>query len=121
MAPSFNSEQEDVVVFATNADGSNSDLSLQCDVTGDPTPTVTWYRGDDVVDAGFMLSNGNFLFQNITEGEHASTAGVIYHCEATNIIGEPGFNATIRSRDITVYYACKQFMLLHCIVIIFYL
>ncbi|XP_064396883.1 hemicentin-1-like [Halichondria panicea] len=105
VAPSFNSEQEDVVVFATNADGSNSDLSLQCDVTGDPTPTVTWYRGDDVVDAGFMLSNGNFLFQNITEGEHASTAGVIYHCEATNIIGEPGFNATIRSRDITVYYA----------------
>ncbi|XP_064396758.1 hemicentin-1-like isoform X3 [Halichondria panicea] len=105
VAPSFNSEQEDVVVFATNEDGSNSDLSLQCDVTGNPTPTVTWYRGDDVVDADFMLSNGNFLFQNITEGEYASTAGVIYHCEATNIIGEPGFNATIRSRDITVHYA----------------
>ena len=112
MAPSFNSEQEDVVVFATNADGSNSDLSLQCDVTGNPTPTVTWCRGDVVVDAGFMLSNGTFLAQNITEGEYASTAGVIYHCEATNIIGEPGFNATIRSRDITVHYACKEFMLL---------
>ena len=38
MAPSFNSEQEDVVVFATNEDGSNSDLSLQCDVSGNPTP-----------------------------------------------------------------------------------
>ncbi len=119
MAPSFNSEQEDVVVFATNADGSNSDLSLQCDVTGNPTPTVTWYRGDDVVDADFMLSNGTFLVQNITDGKHASMAGVIYRCEATNTIGEPGFIATIRSRDITVYYACKQFMLLHCIVIIF--
>ncbi len=114
MAPSFNSEQEDVVVFATNEDGSNSDLSLQCDVTGTPTPTVTWYRGDDVVDAGFMLSNGTFLFQNITKGEYASTAGVIYHCEATNTIGEPGFIATIRSRDITVHYACKQCMHLHC-------
>ncbi len=110
MAPSFNSEQEDVVVFATNADGSNSDLSLQCDVTGIPTPTVTWYRGDDVVGADFMLSNGTFLIQNITEGDYASTAGVIYRCEATNTIGEPGFIATIRSRDITVYYACKNFM-----------
>ncbi len=113
MPPSFNSEQEDVVVFATNADGSNSDLSLQCDVTGTPTPTVTWYRGDDVVDAGFVLSIGAFLFQNITEGDYASTAGVIYRCEATNTIGEPGFNATIRSRDITVHYACKHFMHLH--------
>ncbi|XP_064396514.1 hemicentin-1-like [Halichondria panicea] len=105
VAPSFNSEQEDVVVFATNADGSNSDLSLQCDVSGTPTPTVTWYRGDDVVDASFVLSNGTFLFQNITKGDYASTAGVIYHCEATNTIGEPGFIATIRSRDITVHYA----------------
>ncbi|XP_064396459.1 hemicentin-1-like [Halichondria panicea] len=52
-----------------------------------------------------MLSNGTFLFQNITERDYASTAGVIYHCEATNTIGEPGFNATIRSRDITVHYA----------------
>ncbi len=113
MAPSFNSEQEDVVVFATNEDGSNADLSLQCDVSGTPTPTVTWYRGDDVVDADYVLSNGAFLVQNITEGEFASTAGVIYRCEATNIIGEPGFIATIRSRDITVHYACKQFMLLY--------
>ena len=66
-----------------------------------------------MVDAGFMLSNGIFLFQNITEGVHASMVGVIYRCEATNTIGEPGFIATIRSRDITVHYACKQFMLLH--------
>ncbi len=107
-----------MVVFKTNADGSNADLVLQCDVTGMPTPTMTWYRRDDVVDvpvdASNVLSNGTLLVQNITEGEFASTAGVVYHCEATNTIGEPEFSATIRSRDITVYYACKQFIHLHC-------
>ena len=101
-----------MVVFKTNADGSNANLVLQCDVTGMPPPTVTWYRGDDVVDASYVLSNGALLVANITEGEFASTAGVVYHCEATNTIGEPEFIATIRSRDITVHYACKQFM--HC-------
>ncbi len=114
MAPSFNSEQQDVVVFKTNADGLNADLVLQCDVTGMPTPTVTWYRrdvvADNVVDASNVLSDGTLLIVNITEGEFASTAGVVYHCEATNTIGEPEFIATIRSRDITVHYACKQFI-----------
>ncbi len=101
-----------MVVFKTNADGSNANLVLQCDVTGMPPPTVTWYRGDVPVDASNVLSNGALLIVNITEGEFASTAGVVYHCEATNTIGEPEFIATIRSRDITVHYACKQFM--HC-------
>ncbi len=104
-----------MVVFETNADGSNADLVLQCDVTGVPPPTVTWYRGDDPVDASNVLSDGTLLRSNITEGEFASTAGVVYHCEATNTIGEPEFSATIRSRDITVHYACKQFIHLHCI------
>ena len=40
--------------------------------------------------------------------------------EATNTIGEPGFSATIRSRDITVYYACKEFTSKIIIVIIIF-
>ena len=106
--PQFLVIQEDVVVFETNADGSNADLVLQCEVTGNPTPTVTWYRGEEQLNSTlYTNTNGALFIPDITEGEFASREGVVYHCEATNTLGAIGYSATIRSRDITVYYACK--------------
>ena len=106
--PQFNSQQDDVVVFESNADGSNADLRLSCNVTGTPKPIVTWFMGEQPVDRELITDEGSLLIPNITEGEYASRTGVTYHCEATNIIGMTNITATIRSRDISVTYACKN-------------
>ncbi len=58
-----------------------ANLVLPCGVTGDPTPTVTWYRGDTVLPSQSVTSDG-FLVMNVTEGVDASRSGVLYHCEA---------------------------------------
>ncbi len=67
----------------------------------DPAPTIAWFREGVEVDATRVQEDGSFLVVNITEGDYASADGTDYYCTATNDYG------TIRSRDITVYYACK--------------
>ncbi len=104
--PTFNSIQDDVVVYETDAEGAATNLVLHCDVSGSPI-VITWYRDSNMVDAGNVVENGTLLVVNITEGGYASEMGVVYYCVAISTIGEPAFNATIRSRDITVYYACE--------------
>ena len=47
---------------------------------------------------------GCLIVPNITEGEYASREGVEYSCIAKDNIG---FDVAVRSRNITVYYACK--------------
>ena len=83
-----------------------ANIVLRCRVTGDPTPNVTWYRWNTPVDSGFVLSDGT-LALNITigGGSDASEEGVLYHCQATNMLNN--FTATIRSRDVTVTYRCE--------------
>ena len=106
--PQITNVQEDVVVFVNNSDGSNMNLVLHCEVSGDPTPTVAWFRGGVAVDSRYLLDNGTLFIPNITEGEFARPEGVVYYCTATNTIGQPAYNATVRSRDITVTYACES-------------
>ena len=65
-----------------SAGSVTANLVLPCVVTGDPTPTVNWYRGDTPVDSGSVF-NGTLTI-NITEGG-GTDAGVLYHCRATNM------------------------------------
>ena len=47
----------------------------------------------------------SLIVPNITEGGYASREGVDYYCIASDSIG---FDVAIRSRSITVYYACES-------------
>ena len=116
--PSFVEQPSDTVVHETvsyDINGVPMNLVLHCLVTGSPTPSVSWFRGNaNITDQGLLLSNGT-IGLNITEGPNgASRDGVAYHCTATNIIGPENATATIRSRDANVSYACKFFNYLCC-------
>ena len=52
-----------------------------------------------------MNQEGSLIVPNITEGEYASREGVKYYCVASDNIG---YSVAVRSRTITVYYACKS-------------
>ncbi len=97
--PSFtqNGEPQDIVVSTeifNSAGEVMANLVLPCGVTGDPTPTVTWYRGDTVLPSQFVTSDGS-LVMNVTEGVDASRSGVLYHCEASNVFGGNGSPAIL--------------------------
>jgi len=100
--PRFNREPEDMVVYATNADMSRASLTLYCNASGDPSPTITWYRdGNTFNNARTTVTNGTLLIVNITENPDAAQMGTCYHCTATNKFG------TIRSRTANISYACE--------------
>ena len=92
-----------MVVFALDAAGNNASLSLQCTATGDPSPNITWFRGEQPQPLGneVVMADGSLLIENITEGEDATRGGLSYYCTANNTFG------TIRSRTATVSYACE--------------
>ena len=52
-----------------------------------------------------MNQEGTLIILNISDGDYASREGVEYYCIASDNIG---FDIAIRSRTITVFYACKQ-------------
>ena len=52
-------------------------------------------------------TTGTLTVANITEGEYASEAGVNLYCVASRVIGKSSYTASVRSRTITVFYACK--------------
>ena len=76
---------------------------LKCAAQGDPSPTITWYRGDPpaLVSDGHVV-NGSLVIPSVVEGVDASRGGIPYHCRASSA----QFGA-IRSRTATVYYACE--------------
>ena len=51
-----------------------------------------------------MNEEGSLIVPNITEGEYASQEGVDYYCIARDNVG---FDVAVRSRNISVYYACE--------------
>ena len=99
----LNQEPEDMVVFARNADNSRASLTLYCNATGDPAPTITWYRNGMTFNNArtTVNDNGTLLIVNITEGVDATPGGLSYHCTAMNKFG------TIRSRTANISYACE--------------
>ena len=55
-----------------------------------------------------VSGEGSLIVPNITEGEYASSKGVDYHCIASDNIS---FGVALRSRTITVFYACEYHVL----------
>ena len=93
----FTSPLKDQVVAIRDAANNPASFSLECQVTGNPTPTITWFRGGTVIDGatGTTLTVG----PNIVEGTDVTIAGVEYYCEANNSFGR------IRSRRALVQLA----------------
>ena len=87
-------------------------MTLPCIIV-EPSYTVnyTWFRGDQELPGSMVNGEGSLIVPNITEGEYASQEGVDYYCIAWDNIG---FDVAVRSRNITVYYAC-EFLYIQCI------
>ena len=80
-----------------------ANLVIQCNVSGTPTPIVTWFKGGIPMDGRYI--SGHTLFLNVTEDVEASQSGVSYYCLATNRMGPVEF--TVRSQNILVRYNCE--------------
>ena len=106
--PRFASQQPNVTVFETDVNGNSMNLELACNIAN-PSGGVsyTWYRGHDQLPQ-YMVhqANGRLTVVNITEGEFASRQGVEYYCVASKTIGKNNYTTSVRSRTITVFYAC---------------
>ena len=110
-APRFTDQHPNVYIFETNVKGSPLDLVLPCSIDY-PTPTVqyTWFREGEQIPQDMVDDNGTLVIPNITNGTYASREGVQYHCIATDnlmIDDQQKYLAGVRSRTITVFYACK--------------
>ena len=107
--PRFPSEQQrDIFTFETDMNGNPRDLIIPCNITGNTSRvSYTWFRGSNELPSGMVDKEGNLVIANITEGEFASRDGVSYYCMASKVIGKNSYTASVRSRTITVFYACK--------------
>ena len=94
----FTSTLADQVVADTDVNGDPASFSLQCQVTGNPIPAITWFRGGNVIQGatGTTLTVGP-----IVNGTDVTIEGVEYYCEANNIFGR------IRSRRASVQLASE--------------
>ena len=107
--PRFASQQPNVTVFETDVNGDRMNLELACNIAN-PSDGVnyTWYRGSDPLPPDMVdVASGRLTVVNVTEGESASREGVNYYCVANKTIGKNSYPASVRSRTITVFYACE--------------
>ena len=95
----FTSTLEDQVVADTDENGDPASFSLECQVSGSPTPTITWFRGGSVLEGktDATLTVG----PPIVVGTDVTVDGVEYYCEANNSFGR------IRSRRASVQLASE--------------
>ena len=107
--PRFPSEQQsDIITFETDVNGNPRDLIIPCNITGNTSGvSYTWFRRSDKLPTEMVDEEGNLVIANITEGEYASRDGVSYYCVASKVIGKNSYTVSVRSRTITVFYACK--------------
>ena len=105
--PAFANQHPNVYIFESDENGNQLNLTLPCPIDS-PSPTVnyTWFRGSQELPESMVNVDGSLIVPNITEGENASREGVDYYCIASDNI-QFGFDIAIRSRTITVFYACE--------------
>ena len=85
--------------------GDPASVSLQCQVTGNPIPTITWFRGGIKIEGETAAT---LTVSPIVVGTGATIAGVEYYCEASNSFGR------IRSRRALVQLASECCVLVKC-------
>ena len=98
-------DEDEIITFSVDANGTNRTLQLNCSGTGD----LTWYKGDTPLVAldGSLITlttNESVLMLSISpivENVDASRDGIPYYCVASNSIG------SARSRTVIVKYACE--------------
>ena len=108
-------QQDNVFVYVNNSAGDPQNLVLNCQLVDTANVTFQWFRFiADNPESAVMVpaqmvdqTTGILTVYSIIEGDYASTGGVNYYCIATRIIGSSNYSASVRSRTITVFYACK--------------
>ena len=96
--PTFTATLEDQVVPELKSNGDPAYFSLQCHVTGNPIPTITWFRGGIKIDGETAAT---LTVSPIVAGTDVTIAGVEYYCEANNTFGR------IRSKRALVQLASE--------------
>ena len=94
----FTSTLDDQVVADTDENGDPASFSLECQVTGNPAPTITWFRGGNVLEGE---TGTTLTVSPIIVGTDVTVDGVEYYCEANNNFGR------IRSRRASVQLASE--------------
>jgi hypothetical protein len=107
-------QHPNVYVYVNNSAGDRQNLVLPCRLMDATDVTFEWFRYEDNPLSAVMvppemvnLTTGTLTVFNITEGEYAKVAGVKYYCIASRFIGKGNYSASVRSRTITVFYACE--------------
>ena len=107
-------QHPNVYVYMNNSDGDPQNLVLPCPLVDPTNVAFEWFRyvqdlntADIVPSEMVNQTSGTLTVYNITEGEYASVEGVNYYCVATRFIGKGNYSASVRSRTIKVFYACK--------------
>ena len=107
-------QQVNITVYVNNSLGEPQNFVLNCQPVDATNVTFEWFKFTDNPESAVRVptqmvnpATGTLTVYNITEGEYASVDGVNYYCIATRIIGSSNYLASVRSRTITVFYACE--------------
>ena len=83
--PYFLQEPDDVTAM------NGEDILLECEVGGDPNPTVLWHREDGSLPHGrTSIQNGQLSIQDVSPKDEG-----VYVCEAQNTVGTISVSATL--------------------------
>ena len=83
--PYFLQEPDDVTAL------NGEDIILECEVGGDPNPTILWHREDGTLPQGrTRIQNGKLNIQNVSPKDEG-----VYVCEAQNTVGTISVSASV--------------------------
>ena len=102
--PYFLQEPDDVTAL------NGEDIILECEVGGDPNPTILWHREDGTLPQGrTRIQNGKLNIQNVSPKDEG-----VYVCEAQNTVGTISVSASVAvhgkyySISVTKFLFCKN-------------